>query len=105
VYVTSEQAALDMDDVIKLLPNYLPGGPDAEGAGYKEIGTVLVGEAFSAAAIESVLAHSNRVTARWIIHREIRTLHPRALLALDDTDHRFDATVDRTSLAAELLRR
>jgi type III restriction enzyme len=104
VYVTSEQAALDMDDVIKLLPNYLPGGPDAEGAGYKEIGTVLVGVAAVIPAIESILAHSNRVTARWIIRREIRTLHPRALLALDDTDHRFDATVDRTSLAAELLR-
>ena len=103
-YVTSEQAALDMDDVIKSLPNYLPGGPDAEGAGYKEIGTVLVGATLPVAAIESVLAHSNRVTARWIIRREIRTLHPRALLALDDTDHRFDATVDRTSLAAELLR-
>jgi type III restriction enzyme len=104
VYVTSEQAATSMDEVIVSLPNYLPGGPDSEGAGYREIGTVLVGEASPITLAESVLAHSNRVTARWIIRREIRTLHPRALLALDDTDHRFDASVDRTSLAAEQLR-
>lgn len=104
VYVTSEQAALDMDDVIKTLPNYLAGGPDTEGAGHKEIGIVIVGQAGAVIAAETVLAHSNRVTARWIIRREMRTLHPRALMALDDTDHRFDAMVDRTSLAANQLR-
>lgn len=104
VYVDSEQAAEEMDEVIKKLPNHLISGPDVFGEGTKVTAPVAIGEAATGEVLEETLAHSNRVTARWLIRREIRTLHPRALAALDDTDHRFDAVVDRTSIAADRFR-
>lgn len=104
VYVVSDQAAVDMDAALEQMPDYSAGGINAEGAGTREVGTLKVGEDADVTLAESMVTHSSRVTARWIIRREMRTLYPRALHALDDSDHRFDAMLDRTSVAAEQFR-
>lgn len=46
--------------------------------------------------------HANRVTARWLIRREMRALHPEAVKPIQ-FDDRFDALVEITSTAAILL--
>jgi type III restriction enzyme len=104
VYVVSDQAAVEMDAELEHTPDYGAGGANADGAGTREIGTVKVGEDSEVALAETAMPHSSRVTARWIVRREMRTLYPRALHALDDSDHRFDAMLDRTSIAAQQFR-
>lgn len=47
--------------------------------------------------------HANRVTARWLVRREMRMLHPEAVKPLE-FDGRFDALVEITSSAASVLR-
>lgn len=47
--------------------------------------------------------HANRVTARWLVRREMRALHPEAVKPTE-FDTRFDALVEITSPAATLLR-
>jgi type III restriction enzyme len=47
--------------------------------------------------------HSNRVSARWLVRREMRMLHPEAVKPID-FDGRFDALVEITSTAASVLR-
>lgn len=47
--------------------------------------------------------HANRVTARWLVRREMRTLHPEAVKPLE-FDGRFDAMVEITSNAASIMR-
>ena len=47
--------------------------------------------------------HANRVTARWLVRREMRTLHPEAVKPLD-LGSGFDALVEITSSAASVLR-
>jgi type III restriction enzyme len=104
IYVLSDQAAIDMDTVLESTPDYGAGGANADGVGSREVGLLKVGENADVTLLESTVAHSSRVTARWIVRREMRTLYPRALHALDDSDHRFDAMLDRTSIAAGQFR-
>jgi type III restriction enzyme len=51
-----------------------------------------------------VAPHSNRVMARWIVRREMKSLFPRAVAAVQWDDPRFDAPVEITSRAAQVLR-
>ena len=53
---------------------------------------------------ELVSPHSNRVMARWVVRREMRTLFPRSVAAVEWDDRRFDARVEITSAAASALR-
>ena len=50
------------------------------------------------------VAHSNRVTARWIFVRAIQKRHPKAVHLCDIEDPRFDAMVEYHSLAADHFR-
>lgn len=58
----------------------------------------------SRGAIEILdVPHANRVTARWLVRREMRAHHPEAVKPVD-FDARFDALVEITSQAATVLR-
>nr|WP_294552939.1 hypothetical protein [uncultured Rhodopila sp.] len=58
----------------------------------------------SKGAIEVLdVPHANRVTARWLVRREMRALHPEAVKPIE-FDARFDALVEVTSQAASVLR-
>ena len=47
--------------------------------------------------------HSSRVTARWLVRREMRMLHPEAVKSVE-FDGKFDALIEITSKAATVLR-
>lgn len=104
VFIQSEKAVARMVEVLMTMPDHLAGGPDTRGKGKREVTTVRVGKAGPLKIKRSDLLHSNRVTARWLVRREMRALYPRSLHALNDKDARFDAMVDRTSLAAQQFR-
>jgi type III restriction enzyme len=49
------------------------------------------------------IPHSNRVTARWLMRREMRMLHPEAVKPIE-FGGKFDALIEITSTAATVLR-
>lgn len=48
--------------------------------------------------------HSNRVTARWVFLRELQKKHPKAARLCDIEHPKFDALIEYTSTAADLIR-
>jgi type III restriction enzyme len=100
----SDDAADAMDVILARMPDYLAGGPNTTGGGVREAALVAVGEDRPVAVAIADTPHSSRVTARWIMSREMRTLYPRALAAIEVSDRRLDALIDRTSIAADAFR-
>jgi type III restriction enzyme len=63
-----------------------------------------IGDGSKPVIVSQQTAHSNRVTARWVVRREMRTLFPEATKAINWSDARFDARIEITSPAAVNLR-
>ncbi len=100
----SDDAAAAMDVILARMPDFTAGGPNVEGRGLRELAVVPVGDDNPVSVDVGETDHSSRVTARWIMSREMRTLYPRALAAIEVSDRRLDALIDRTSVAADLFR-
>jgi type III restriction enzyme len=96
-----------MDEIVAALPDHRAGGLNTEGSGSRSTSTLKVGADEAVPVIDSVVAHSSSVTARWLVSREMRTLYPDSLTLLDPEDihaDKLDAMVDRTSNAAKQFR-
>ncbi|MNK66052.1 hypothetical protein D3C87_853660 [compost metagenome] len=109
--IDSTHAIPEINKIIKATQDYSAGGVNTVGGGgrIQVLQTIGVGESASVEWAE--VDHSNRVTARWILRREIQRLFPshgdrqRSPVNLCDIeDTKFDALVEYNSLAAEHIR-
>jgi len=109
--IDSTDAVQPIKRIIKATHNYAAGGVNTEGGGKRiqVLQTIGAGDAATEDWVE--VAHSNRVTARWIMRREVQRLFPshgdrqRSPINLCDIeDAKFDALVEYNSPAADHIR-
>jgi type III restriction enzyme len=111
VSVDSAHAIPAISKIIKATHDFSGGGVNTEGGGgrIQVLQTIGVGE--DATVEWTEVDHSNRVTARWILRREVHRLFPshgdkqRSPINLCDIeDRKFDALVEYNSPAADHIR-
>jgi len=105
IHIDSSEAITPLYAIINQMTDYRGGAKsNVEGAG--EITRVVqaVGSKKNGQIERRATPHSNKVTARWLTRREIQSLYPEAIKAIDWADGKFDAKVEITSSAALALR-
>lgn len=104
VSVNAADAMEPIRGIIGSMHDYRGDNPNKLGAGTRIqiLQNVGAGEAAHEEWVE--VAHSNRVTARWIFVREVEKLYRRAINLCDIEHPKFDALIEFTSLAAEHIR-
>ncbi len=109
--IDSTHAKPVINKIIKATQDYSAGGVNTVGGGgrIQILQTIGIGEAATVEWTE--VEHSNRVTARWILRREVQRLFPshgdrqRSPVNLCDIeDPKFDALVEYNSPAADHIR-
>ncbi|WP_237719428.1 hypothetical protein, partial [Roseomonas sp. B5] len=109
--IDSTHAIPAINKIIKATQDFSDGGVNTVGGGgrIQVLQTIGIGE--SATVEWAEVDHSNRVTARWILRREVQRLFPshgdrqRSPINLCDIeDRKFDARVEYNSLAADHIR-
>ncbi|MDA5240520.1 hypothetical protein EXN32_25525 [Agrobacterium tumefaciens] len=100
--------ALDaMAPIKKILTNvqdYRGDNPNTVGSGTRIQMLQTVGSEENSQEEWIEVAHSNRVTARWVFVREIEKSYRRAINLCDIEDPKFDALIEYNSPAAEQIR-
>jgi len=111
VSVDSTHARAPIADIIAHTQNFARDQDNTVGKGGRIQVLQTIGEGASAIEEWVEVAHSNRVTARWIMRREVQRLFPsrgdrdiNPIHLCDIEDPRFDALVEYNSLAAEHIR-
>lgn len=104
IHIDADAAMESLASALKGLNDYRTDVVNTVGAGEVVRAVQGVGTGERAAVEVLDTPHSNRVTARWIVRREMMALHPEAAKAVDWADGRFDARVEITSNAASVLR-
>lgn len=103
----SIQAAAAMDpirEIIARVQDYRGDNPNTIGVGTRAQVLQDVGAGTSPEEEWVDVAHSNRVTARWIFVREVEKFYRRAINLCDIENQKFDALVEFTSPAADQIR-
>ena len=104
IHIDAADAEEAMASVMDEVHDYRRDDVNTVGAGDAIVVRQTVGGGGQGTVQELVSPHSNRVMARWVVRREMRTLFPRSVAAVEWDDHRFDARVEITSAAAAALR-
>ncbi len=104
IHIDAEDAEEAMDAVMAAVHDYRRDDLNTVGAGDAMRAVQKIGDGSAATVQELVAPHSNRVMARWVVRREMRTLFPKSVAAVEWDDPRFDARVEITSAAATALR-
>src|SRR5690606_8265646 len=111
VSIDSTDAREPIARIIDSILDFSQGGPNTIGKGTRIQVLQTIGEGSSREQEWVEVEHSNRVTARWILRREIQQLFPacgdRALNPINicDIEHpKFDALVEYNSPAANHVR-
>jgi type III restriction enzyme len=109
--IDSTNAIPVINRIITATQDYSAGGVNTVGGGRRIQVLQSIGAGDSGNVEWTEVEHSNRVTARWILRREIHRLFPshgdrqRSPINLCDIEERkFDALVEYNSLAAEHIR-
>jgi type III restriction enzyme len=91
--------------VIRQLTDYTDGSA-ANIVGEGEIVRYIqpIGKKASGQLERKATPHSNQVTARWLVRREIQSLYPEVIKTIDWADRKFDARIEIMSSAAIVLR-
>lgn len=104
IHIDADAAMESLASALKGLNDYRTDAVNTVGVGEVVRAVQTVGTGVRGAVEVLDTPHSNRVTARWIVRREMMALHPEAAKAVDWADGRFDARVEITSNAASVLR-
>jgi type III restriction enzyme len=104
IHIDSSDAVEGLQLEIKNLHDYRARTANTIGQGELIRAVQTIGDSSTARLQTQVLAHSNRVMARWILRRSIQALYPEVVKTIDWSDPRFDASVEITSPAAITLR-
>lgn len=103
-HIDASDAIMPLERIIRSVHDYRTDTVNTVGQGIRSeiVQKVAADESFE--IMNTVLPQTNRVTARWVIDREIQKLYPRArgVCLLDDP--KFDAKVQFTSPAYQALR-
>jgi type III restriction enzyme len=104
VSVDSTAAQEPIKEIERKIPNFAGNKSDTRGKGgrIQVLQTIGLGTEATEEWVE--LEHSNPVTARWVFLREIQKLHRRAAHLCDIDLAKFDAMIEYSSPAAELIR-
>ncbi|OGR40690.1 MAG: hypothetical protein A2X35_09290 [Elusimicrobia bacterium GWA2_61_42] len=105
IHIDSSEAVEPLYTVIRQLTDYTDGSK-ASIVGEGEIVRYIqpVGKRATGQVERRRTAHSNQVTARWLIRREIQSLYPEVIKTIDWADRKFDARIEMTSPAAIAFR-
>lgn len=104
IHTDSEQSTPHLQAFVSQLHDYLHDDVNTVGKGTYVRAIQKIGSGVAAKQVTSTKPHANRVTARWILRRGIQALYPDVVVAIDWADKKFDAKVEITSPAANLLR-
>ncbi|MBR0869640.1 DEAD/DEAH box helicase family protein [Bradyrhizobium tropiciagri] len=111
VSIDSSEARVPVGRIVDRIVDFRQGGPSTIGKGGRIQVLQTIGEGTTQTEEWVEVEHSNRVTARWILRREIQQLFPaqgdRTLSPINicDIEHpKFDALVEYNSAAADHLR-
>lgn len=105
IHIDSSAAIEPLYTAIRQLTDYTEGAA-ANTVGEGEIVRYIqpVGKKATGQVERKRTPHSNQVTARWFIRREIQSLYPEVIKSIDWADRKFDARIEITSPAAIALR-
>lgn len=104
VSVNSAKAQEPIAAIIKRIPNYKNDSESTVGKGGHIQVLQTIGNGTDSKQEWVDVEHSNRVTARWIFLREIQRRHRKAAHLCDIELPKFDALVEYSSPAAEVIR-
>ena len=111
VSIDSTHASAPIKAVVDAIHDYSGGGVNTVGKGGRIQVLQTIGSGESAVEEWVEFSHSNSVTARWIMRREVQRLFPshgdrqRNPINLCDIEHpKFDARIEYNSLAADHVR-
>lgn len=104
VHIDAEDAEEPVGKAVAAVLDFRNPSADVAGKGQVVKAVQTIGLGHKAAITEADTPHSNRVMARWILRREIMTLYPEVVAAIDWSEGKFNAAVEITSNAAASLR-
>lgn len=102
--IDSSQAHQPIQEQVRLIPRYQPDTEDTVGKGGRIQILQTIGKDAAATEEWMEVAHSNKVTARWVFLRELQKRHPKAAHLCDIEHPKFDVFIEYNSPAAELIR-
>lgn len=100
----SRDAVRPVEDLLNGMLDYSDSTKNTAGSGSRKIVRQAVGKTEQVDQEWEDYEESNRVSARWIFHREILRLFPRALDVASTADERFDVHVGIGSKAFEQIK-
>ena len=104
IHIDADEAVEPLLKQIELINDYRDDEKNTVGKGELLTAVQTIGDGSKASIAVRETPHSNRVMARWILRRGIQSLYPEVVKTIDWSDPRFDAKVEITSAAAEVLR-
>ncbi len=104
IHIDASEAVDPLQAPLRAMHDYTKETTHTVGRGELLRALLAIGSG-SKPTVETIdIPHSNRVTARWIVRRNMQSLFLEAAKAIDWADGRFDARVEITSVAATALR-
>ncbi len=97
------EAVKPVEKLLAGMIDYSAGGANVAGSGSRRLVTQAVGQQAAVSDWEDY-EETSRVAARWVFHREVQRLLPRALDVASTADQRFDAQVGVGSPAFSQVR-
>lgn len=105
IHIDADDAVSPLSSVVSRIIDYRNDvGGNSIGKGESLTATQTIGSSDLPEVYSIERPHSNRVTARWVVRREVQSLYPEVLKTVDWTAPKFDALVEITSPAAHSLR-
>ncbi|RHW34810.1 hypothetical protein D1B31_19270 [Neobacillus notoginsengisoli] len=103
-HIDASEAILPIERILNSIHDYRGDNVNTVGQGVRSETVQKVASSEKSEIVSTLLPQTNRVTARWIIDREIQKLYPRARGVCLLTDPRLDAKTQFTSPAHQVLK-
>lgn len=103
-HIDASGAINPLEHIINSIHDYRADSVNTIGQGLRTEVIQKVASDETSEIISTFLPHTNKITARWVIDREIQKLYPRARGVCVLNDPKFDAKIEFTSRAYQLLR-
>lgn len=104
IHIDADEAVAPLVRMIHDIHDYRSDDINTVGKGELIRAIQTVGSAAKAEVETAEIAHSNRVTARWVLRRTVQSLYPEVIKTIDWATGKFDARVELTSPAAKELK-
>lgn len=102
--LSSQDAVLPVETLLSGMLDYSDSVKNTTGVGSRQLVQLTVGAATQTVQDWEDYEESNKVSARWIFHREVLRLFPRALDVASTADERFDVHIGVGSKAFDQIK-